>query len=180
MSAAATKKTTQKKAAQATHPTYKEMVKVAIIKNPSRQGCSRQKIKAYLVSAYGVPKTSPALKGNVARALKKLIEEGKVQTMAPKHPSSFKVVATKVEKKKKAPKTSAQKKKTAAKKPKTAPVKKAAAKKPKAKKTTAGTKKTTVKKTATKKPAAKKTTKKTPKKSAPKKKTVKKTAAKKK
>ena len=175
MSAATTKKTTQKRPAS-DHPTYKDMIKAAVGELAGRKGASRQAIKKYIFSTYKITESSVTT-SVVNRSIKKLLDEGKLQA-SEKYKGSYKWVG-KEEKKKKAPKSSAQKKKPAAKKPKAAPAKKAAAKKPKVKKATTGAKKSTVKKTATKKPA-KKAVKKTPKKSAQEKKTVKKTVAKKK
>lgn len=176
MSAAA-KKTAQK---PASHPSYKEMVVMAIKADGSRNGCSRQGLKKFIAAKYPEVAQSPQMKVNLKRALKTLKDAG-VITSPLNHGASFKLVKKEATKVKKVATTakSAQKKKTAAaKKPKTASAKKAVAKKPRAKK--AGAKKATAAKKTPKKPAAKKVAKKTPKKSATKKKTVKKTATKKK
>merc|ERR1711862_1033676 len=127
-----------KKAKNAAHPTYKEMIAAAIRGLKQRGGSSRQAIAKYISSHYKVGANSNV---HLRMAIKRALASGMLVRSAA-HSGTFRLNAA------------------ALKKPKKSPKKKKAAKKPKAKKAKKPKKKTAAKKKkTTKKTTKKKTTK---------------------
>ncbi|KAK2757916.1 hypothetical protein FQN54_004322 [Arachnomyces sp. PD_36] len=153
MKAAATKTGATKKASgsNSSHPSYREMIKDAILNLKERNGSSRQALKKYIQSNNKINvATSNAFDSQFNKAIKAGVEKG--EFFQPKGPSG----TVKLAKKEPAPKAAAKPAaKPAAKKAttaKTTTTKKAPAKKPAAKATT--TKKAAAPKKAAAKPKA--------------------------
>ena len=142
------------------HPTFAVMVAEAIGSLKEKKGSSRQAISKYICANYRV---GPKFAGPLKMALKKGVEQGKLQqTKGVGASGSFKIAKVEVEKKPKKPAAAPKKPKVVAPKKTVAPKSpKKPAKKPVAKKTP--TKKAPAKKETAKKAPVKKATKPAPK-----------------
>lgn len=141
----------KKTASGDSHPTYKEMIKEAIITLKERNGSSRQSIKKYILSNKGVT-DDKQFASQLNRALRSGVEKG--EFAQPKGPSGPVKLAHKETAKKASPPKETAKKET---KPKTETKKKTTTAASATKKTAAkpAVKKAAPKKTTTAKPKAK-------------------------